>query len=400
MTALKHFDYPFAETPKLSALQRSHAATKAEEDLKNLFIALFTTYLAGDFYDANVSGAQHLGSFDLVRRSVTSDGLTMPQGDRAEEAARYIYRAWKARDKNGRGMIFLKTYLQVLFPNLCEVAQLWQEKGKPYPTALHSTLENDGKFVPDPALHWLTSRIEIALDLTVEARSVLELTDIFRSIVPARLVPQFLFWIRIFASLDIKFDAYEMLVQKDIDIRKPWCGRQVTSRPEAIWKLGKNNNPAAAWKLKNCRAQTKSLVLLEYEAPYGGVVRLDGSRKIDGTWKVSRIGHIGSLLEEAVTIDISASMPQQSAEIVTTRELIIDVDYCYTPKLDGSLKVDGTWKLGGRFHVATDVEWSQESEGVILPELPKLRIGRNVDGTWTLPRYGRMCAEFEMTRSK
>lgn len=240
------FDLPTVQLPELKPLQESFAVDATEEELKNLFIDLFREFLARDTFDVNVSGAMHLGSYDLVRRAVTADGLVLLQGDRSEPAVRYLYRAWRARNRNGRGMFFLRTYLQLLFPNLCQVAQLWQAIDDPYPLGLVSELDDneDGTpFVPDLEKYWLTSRIEIALDLSLTTRSITSLTDIFRSVLPARLVPQFRFWLRFDSVLDMKAEKY-LYMEKNSEAQYPWTGYRIMHADDAgVWHLGVDADP-------------------------------------------------------------------------------------------------------------------------------------------------------------
>ncbi|MGE4341171.1 MAG: hypothetical protein AB7E55_35275, partial [Pigmentiphaga sp.] len=132
------FGFQNAQVPGLEPLRRSAAANAVEDDLRRLFCDLYDRLFADKAFDANVLGAAHLGSLDLVRRSINSDGLVLMQGDRESSATRYLYRAWKAGDGQGRGLHFLRTYLQVLFPNACEVNQLWQDREYPYTKALYS----------------------------------------------------------------------------------------------------------------------------------------------------------------------------------------------------------------------------------------------------------------------
>lgn len=241
------FDLATVQLPELKPLQKSFAVDPSEEELRDLFIDLFRELLAGDTYDVNVSGAMHLGSYDLVRRAVNADGLVLLQGNRSEPAVRYLYRAWRARNRNGRGMFFLRTYLQLLFPNLCQVAQLWQAIDEPYPLGLASELDDneDGTpFVPDPEKYWLTSRIEIALDLSLTTRSITTLTDIFRSILPARLVPQFRFWLRFDSVLDMKMEKY-LFMEKNSTAQYPWAGYRIMHADDAgVWHLGTDADPS------------------------------------------------------------------------------------------------------------------------------------------------------------
>ena len=187
-------DFPNAQFPNFASLRASFTENEVEDDLKRLFLDLFSDFLSADTFDANVLGAAHLGSFDLVRKAVNADGLVLLQGDREEAATRYLYRAWKSEDVQGRGMHFLRTYLQMLFPNQWQVEQLWQDKTLPYPTALR----------PDPPPlvdgdngYFLTSRLKVLLDYSSETKEISKLEDIIHAVIPARFVPKFTFFVNI-----------------------------------------------------------------------------------------------------------------------------------------------------------------------------------------------------------
>lgn len=182
------FDFPNAQLPQLTPLRQSFTENAVEAELKALFLAVFRDMLATDVFDANALGVPHLGSFDLVRRSVNADGLVLLQGDREEAATRYLYRAWKSGDTQGRGLHFLRTYLQMLYPNQCEVEQLWQEKAAAYPTSLKANLAP-----ADQGDYYLTSRVRVLLYFGAVALEVSRLADILQAVMPARFVPQFLF---------------------------------------------------------------------------------------------------------------------------------------------------------------------------------------------------------------
>lgn len=297
------YDFPkTAEPPHLASLAQSYAVDQREAELRDLFIKVFRSTLSTRAFDVILSGCAHLGSFDSVRKAINADGLTILQGDREEYATRYLYRAWQARDVNGRGLHFLRTYLQLLYPNQCRVAQLWQAKDKPYTTDMHSPLEiMDGgaAWVPDPEKYWLTSRLEIALDMSVENRTITTLANIFRSIVPARLVPQFRFWLRFEASLSYSA-TWWMNLYKHSDSRLRYCGRVITSRPDAMWKLGKNGDPNAP-KLKQCRVRSSAALVKKSETRYRDLPRIgEPNRKLDGTWKIPPAGHFWASFEMRV----------------------------------------------------------------------------------------------------
>src|SRR5574343_543015 len=180
-------DFPNAQLPALTPLQNSIAQSNfpIENDLRNLFIQLFSELLAESAFDANVLGMMHLGSLNLVRKAVNADGLVLLAGDREETATRYLYRAWKSRNCQGRGLHFLRTYLQLLFPNSWFVNQLAQHKSYPYPTKLVPVSAANSNY------YW-TSRIRVALDYRkVTPESVNAMKPILRSVIPARLVLDF-----------------------------------------------------------------------------------------------------------------------------------------------------------------------------------------------------------------
>lgn len=250
---MSDFDFSNAQIPSLKPLQASFAQEGVEAELKALFLQIFQEKLGKALFDVNVSGMQHLGTYDLVRKVISADGLVMMQGEHSEAACRYLYRTWLARDNKNRGTEFLKAYLQLLFPNLCRVEQAWQDIDQPYPDGLHSALDDDvtEAFVPDPTKQFLTSRIELGLDLSVQAHNITTITNILRAILPARLVPQFRFMLVIEVSFIMKFRGidYFLDMDKQSDVSYKWGGLYVTDNPQRWFHLGRDDNPGAAPKL-------------------------------------------------------------------------------------------------------------------------------------------------------
>jgi len=180
-------DFSSAELPRLRPLERSFVENEVEEALKGLFLDLFRSHLAAKAFDGNVLGAAHLGSFELVRKAVNADGLALLKDHREEASTRDLYRAWKSADAQGRGLHFLRTYLQMLAPNAVSAYQLWQSKTKPYPSDLVA-YPKEGYFP--------TSRIGIYVNLVVAAFSKLidlqeinKLANFPETVMPARFVP-------------------------------------------------------------------------------------------------------------------------------------------------------------------------------------------------------------------
>lgn len=178
------FDFQNAQTPQLTPLRHSFAVDDAENDLRNLFIDLFDVYIGSAAFDANVLGMAHLGTLGLVRKSVNSDGLVLLPGIGEEAATRYVYRAWKSRNLQGRGLYFLKTYLQALFPGAWDVQQQMQLSAQPYPTAL-----TDRQIAGNDVDKYLTSRLHIKFDAQYVS-DVSALTPVISSIIPARFIPK------------------------------------------------------------------------------------------------------------------------------------------------------------------------------------------------------------------
>lgn len=218
------FDFTNAQLPTLSPLAASFEENEVEADCKRLLMDLFTEHLAKTVFDVNVLGAAHLGSLDLVRKAVSMDGLVLLQGDREEAATRYLYRAWKSGDVQGRGLHFLRTYLQLLFPGECTIVQKWHTDNT-YPEWLcdptpgyssdYWHLGDDDLFLdgswsvgaqyyrPDASMSadeintdglFLTSRIEITMGPSITPASLAKISSILSNCMPARLITQFRFW--------------------------------------------------------------------------------------------------------------------------------------------------------------------------------------------------------------
>lgn len=178
-------DFPNAQLPELTPLKNSFAVDDVENDLRNLFIDLFESMMAQSAFDLNVIGVGHLGSMDLIRKLVNVDGLALIDGEREETATRYLYKAWKSRNKNGRGFHFLATYLQLLFPNSYAIEQMAQAKSDTYPNQLSPLKRAD-------STKFSTSRVRVAIDSSRTTwENIDKMAPILSSIIPARLILYF-----------------------------------------------------------------------------------------------------------------------------------------------------------------------------------------------------------------
>lgn len=180
------FDFQNAQAPALLPLSASFAENAEEQDLRDLVREVFADSLAADVFDASVVGASHLGTFDLVRRTVNQDGLVLLPGAHEEPSMRYLMRAWRACNGQGRGLHFLRLYLQLMFPGAYAIRQILQDKALPYPTALSYY---DGGEIP--ADKYLTSRIEVTIDIGSSTQSIGEIAACAQAVIPARFVVYF-----------------------------------------------------------------------------------------------------------------------------------------------------------------------------------------------------------------
>lgn len=180
MATSADFDFSNAQLPGLAPLEASYTVDDVEANLKRLLIDLFRDGVASRFFDANVLGAAHLGSFGLVQKIVNKDGLAiLNTGGNLEAVTRYLYRAWLSSDNQGRGAHFIRTYMQLLFPGEHEIIQLWQDKSAPYPELLYEA-EQPNSF--------LTSRFRIRASNVNVLANINRIKRSILSCVPARFV--------------------------------------------------------------------------------------------------------------------------------------------------------------------------------------------------------------------
>lgn len=169
-------------TLPMRPLQESWAATTLEQELKDMLITLYDENLREQADDINAFGAPHLGSFSLVEKNFSADGLAVLRQE-DEDAMRYLFKAWRHRNPK-RGTHFLRTYLQALFSSGFVVEQMYQEKLAVYPESLSSAYEvvAGGGAMSD---YYLTSRLRADIDTDVVPERVIRA---LRSAVAARFV--------------------------------------------------------------------------------------------------------------------------------------------------------------------------------------------------------------------
>lgn len=167
--------YPIEETKPPESL---------EETWKTVFLNVFKKMLWEKQHDLLYYGSPYLGGDEVLTRFALSDGLSLMRSGSENDRLRYLLKAWRVKNQK-RGFHFLRTYLQMLYPNAFHIEQRWQETSKAYPTALSNERAAKEKGTP----HWLTSRIRIEIsDISENGQDILQYISTIKSIVSARFV--------------------------------------------------------------------------------------------------------------------------------------------------------------------------------------------------------------------
>lgn len=397
------FDFRASKAPSAEPLRNSYEFGDVERELKQVFLGLFDA-LGQDSFDANVMGAAHLGSFDLVQRMVNHDGLVLLPGSREEEATRYLYRAWKSGDVQKRGIHFVRTYLQLLFAGQAEVCQMWHRKGEPYGTSfikneprnpywfhflgeqslaldaawklgqpLSDTDVDTPSYTPDESTLFLTSRIEILLGLESIAEGSHSLAsgsrpvtsgllEIIRAVIPARLVPMFRLWLRYVIGVQVRMGSL-LNMEKRSRLRYPWCGRVVTEQSDAAWSLGRDGKIVtlglplgsfklserrgglSRWRLKSCRITSQTDIQSTASAEAFTVPKIGTPwLRLNRTWALSRPQTL--TLSQAVLVKSSGTAALNYEPTITLKERH-EISMPANPAKLGAYTPLSQWRLNG-----------------------------------------------------
>jgi hypothetical protein len=211
------------------------------------------------------------------------------------------------------------------------------------------------------------------MDMTDNDQSVSSLIHIIRSVIPARLVPIFNFWLKVAFNTSLSMSG-SLSMAKEVTFSH-WCGRVITTRAEAKWKLGKDGEPA------------------KLPAPFGSfkVGKLYGR---NATIQLRSCRIVSNM-----NISMQADIPAFGLETIPPDQ---DPEYFYpdppmalTPTY---LNVDGSWMLDGRkiasYPKLSELTIMSIKEPVLLPPKPA-RL--TLSGQWKLG--GRKNAVFEFTKN-
>jgi hypothetical protein len=181
--------------PALQPLAASFEADQLESELKAAFMAVFEAMIRERERNLNLYGMAHLGGEDLMASSLKGDGIAMVR--RSYVRMQFLMKANRSRNPR-RGLLFIKRYLQAIWPNIWVVEPLWQ------PIATAGLYPQGAEPNGDPNTHFLTGRVRVTLPVSSDnGLGLTEIARAFRSTLPARLMLEF--------KLGTNFDTYGSL---------------------------------------------------------------------------------------------------------------------------------------------------------------------------------------------
>jgi hypothetical protein len=109
-------------SPALAPLANSYEASQLETELKALFMSVFEGMIRDRERNLNLYGMAHLGGDDLMASALKSDGIAMVK--RSSTRMQFLMKANRSRNPR-RGLLFIKKYLQAIWPNIWLAEPLW-----------------------------------------------------------------------------------------------------------------------------------------------------------------------------------------------------------------------------------------------------------------------------------
>lgn len=146
-------------------------------------MAVFEEMIRERERNLNLYGMAHLGGEDLMASALKADGIAMVR--RSFTRMQFLMKANRSRNPR-RGLLFIKKYLQAIWPNIWLVEPLWQ------PIATANAYPAGAVPNGDPSTHFLTGRVRITLPVSSDnGLGLTEIARAFRSTLPARLMLEF-----------------------------------------------------------------------------------------------------------------------------------------------------------------------------------------------------------------
>lgn len=108
--------------PALQPLAQSFEFDALETELKQSFMAVYESMIRPRERNLNLYGMAHLGSDDLMASALKADGIAMVK--RSSTRMQFLMKANRSRNPR-RGLLFIKRYLQAIWPNIWQAEPLW-----------------------------------------------------------------------------------------------------------------------------------------------------------------------------------------------------------------------------------------------------------------------------------
>ncbi|MGP5192919.1 hypothetical protein ACTXJO_04675 [Psychrobacter celer] len=169
----------------LSPILHSSAANELERAMAGVFVATIQDQMIDQLNDIYNYGVPWQGGRTVVERFTKLNGLAVLRRDDdglSDKLMSIIYANWEAMASE-RGLGFLQFVLDMLYPNQSDIKQLWHSK------ALASSYPNHVREKGGAGL-FLTSRVRIKIDASVDIAELSELAPTMTRLVPWHVVPE------------------------------------------------------------------------------------------------------------------------------------------------------------------------------------------------------------------
>ncbi|KXA71046.1 phage tail protein I [Bordetella hinzii] len=271
------------------------------------------------------------------------------------------------------------------------------------PPRLDGTWKLDGskKIMPLGAVtgipqvqHWAQFIVRLNLADVQDAAILRKLRALINEWKPARSWPLFVYWLRIYFTVTLGVGS-RFVMQKRIHA-PVWNGLTITTRPGAVWKLGRDGATArlghfaldgsvqvgklygavAGPKLKSVRVASRAALAKFVPIDTRPRQRLGLSRtvrtpdpvtlhkrprRLDGTWTVGTPTKLGRFRLDGTPL---AHNPMTEAPRLGHFKLRNPAHDVPDPAYAGRVKLDGTWRVGGPAQPSSRIVSTRISDGI------------------------------------
>lgn len=169
----------------VAPILKSHKANNLERAMAGVFAGVIQDLQIEQLNDIYNYGVPWLASRTVVERFTKLNGLAVLRREDAnlsDKLMSVIYANWESMASE-RGLGFLQFVLNMLYPEQNEIKRLWHSKAQASNYPLYVS-ENES------AERFLTSRLRIKIDSTVDIGELSELVPTLSRLVPWQVVPE------------------------------------------------------------------------------------------------------------------------------------------------------------------------------------------------------------------